>query len=162
MIKFLKFMIISLLFFTSTSCSDETQSVAENSASKLTISAATNTELRQTYTIEIADTKEKLYNGLMGRTSLDENTGLLFDISIVPQDVDIAFWMKDTLIPLDVIFIDEDGTIFFIYENAQPNDTTPIFPPKRPRAVLEVNGGQVAQYGIRVDDIVTAEMFKNK
>ena len=48
----------------------------------------------------------------------------------------------------------EDNVVFFIQENAQPNDVTPVYPPKRPAYVIEVNGGQIAQYGIKVNDKV--------
>ena len=157
MLKSGKFLLAALLFLVS-ACSKEDENVSQ---SDLMIFAEQSTELRQAYKLEIADTKEKMYHGLMGRTSLDENTGFLFDVSLVPQDMDVAMWMKDTLIPLDMVFIDENGEVFYIHENAQPNDETPIYPPKRPRIVLEVNGGQVAKYSIKVGDTIKTGLLNN-
>jgi hypothetical protein len=108
----------------------------------------------------VADTKESMYKGLMGRTSLAENSGMLLDVNIVPQDMQVAMWMKDTLIPLDMIFIDENGEIFYIWENAVVNSTDPIYPPKRPRAVLEINAGQVAEFGIKIGDKVQNRLLE--
>lgn len=109
---------------------------------------------RHIYRVEVAENMEDMYHGLMGRTSLDENSGFLFDASIVPADVEVAMWMKDTLIPLDMIFADEKGEIFYIHENAKPNDLSPIYPPKRPRVILEINGGQSRKNHIKVGDII--------
>ena len=154
MFKFLRLIALFFLVFT-VSCSK-----SENDAglSDLTI-IKPDGEVRVQYKVEIADTKEKMYNGLMGRTSLDENSGLLFDISILPQDMEVALWMKDTLIPLDVIFINDEGVVFSFYENATPNSTLPIYPPHRPRLVLEVNGGQIAKYGINIGDKFKTELL---
>ena len=92
---------------------------------------------------------------------MPEDSGMLFDMSIVPLDMGIAFWMKDTPISLDMIFTDEKGTIFYIYENAVPNDITPIMSPTRPAAVLEINGGQVERFGIQTGDIIRHNIFNN-
>ncbi len=114
------------------------------------------------YNVEVANTRDKLYQGLMGRNQLAEESGMLLDINIVPKDIEeIAMWMKDTIIPLDMLFIDDNGRIYFIKENAEPYSTTPIQAPKRPRAVLEINGGQVSRYGIKIGDIVKNNMFNN-
>ena len=147
-----------------TACFDEESS----SSSKSTESALSakiynqdGNEAKREYNIELADTSEKMNHGLMGRNSLDENAGMLFDINLVPRDIDVAFWMKDTLIPLDILFIDESGKIFFIHKQAKPHDETPIYPPKRPRAVLEINGGQTDKYGINVGDMLKADLLGN-
>ncbi|MBP5215667.1 MAG: DUF192 domain-containing protein [Alphaproteobacteria bacterium] len=157
MCKFFKILTVMLMVLTS-ACSQEKTPTGQE---VIVVSEDGNT-VRCTFNVEIADTQEKIYHGLMGRTSIDENYGMLFDISIAPKDSDIAFWMKDTLIPLDMIFIDDNGAIYFIYQNAQPNDVTPIYTTKRPRAVLEVNAGQVEQFGIKIGDIVKTEILGNK
>ena len=162
MYKLLKIMVATILLFVS-ACSDEdtsTKGVTGGDTSLQVFSKIDNKIIHE-YNIELADTSDKIYHGLMGRTSLDENSGMLFDINLVPKDVDIAFWMKDTLIPLDILFIDENGIVFYIHKNAQPYDTTPIYPPKRPRAVLEVNCGQIDKYGINMGDMLKADLFGN-
>lgn len=162
MYKFLKVFAVCLLLFTS-ACSDENGSSksAKNNAQSVRIFVQDSTELRRGFNVELADSTEKIYHGLMGRTSLDEDSGMLFDINLVPRDMDIAFWMKDTLIPLDILFIDDSGVIFFIHKEAQPYDTTPVYPPKRPRAVLEINGGQSDKFGISVGDMLKADLLGN-
>ena len=161
MFKFCKILALSLLVLTS-ACSDEKKSEATSSANEITIIEPQSGDVRATYKIDIADTQEKLYHGLMGRTSIDENYGLLFDLSIAPKDADIGFWMKDTLIPLDFVFFDDQGKVFHIYQDAQPNDLTTIRAPKRPRAVLEINAGQIDKYGIQIGDELKADMLGNK
>ncbi|MDO4162201.1 MAG: DUF192 domain-containing protein [Pseudomonadota bacterium] len=153
MLKILKIMTLSALILASACSKDE-----NNKTEKLLIQSG---ETQYEYEIEVADTKETLYHGLMGRNSLPENSGMLFDITIVPKDLDVAMWMKDTLIPLDIIFIDENGEIFYIHENAEPNSTTGIIPPKRPRAVLELNAGQVKDKQIKVGDSVKNRVLGN-
>ena len=162
MYKFLRIVVLLLLSVV-VACSDEnnSSSTAANNTSLIRVYTSDGNILKKDFNVEIADTNEKIYHGLMGRTSLDINSGMLFDITLVPKDMDIAFWMKDTPISLDVLFIDEKGSIYFIHENAQPYDTTPIYPPKRPRAVLEINGGQVQKLGIKVGDMLKADLLGN-
>ncbi|MBQ7632783.1 MAG: DUF192 domain-containing protein [Alphaproteobacteria bacterium] len=171
MFKFYRILALAILVVIS-ACSDEDK----NSATDATV-VSENTTANDGYNgaivspvegtakvslkLEVADTQEKIYHGLMGRTSIDDDYGLLFDVNIAPKDAQIAFWMKDTLIPLDMLFLDEQGTVFYIYKNAQPNDVTPIIPPKRPRAVLEINAGHSDKYGINVGDMLKADLFGN-
>lgn len=157
MFKFLRLIALSVLVFTA-SCSKSENEVALSDLQIITPEGG----VRAAYKVETADTKEKMYNGLMGRTSLDIGSGMVFDIDILPQDMEVALWMKDTLIPLDIIFVDENGVVFSYYENAKPNDITPIVPPKRPRLVLEVNGGQIAQYGISIGDKFKFDLLDKK
>lgn len=160
MFKYFKILAVLLLIFVS-ACSDDENKAGAEDAFSVSVMAQEDGNLRHSFNIELADSSEKIYHGLMGRTSMDENTGMLFDINIVPKDMDIAFWMKDTLIPLDIIFIDEKGKIFYIHRNALPRDETPIYPPKRPRAVLELNAGQVDIHNIVVGDILKNALFGN-
>lgn len=157
MLKLFKIMMLSALILTA-ACSKKDDQTQNGGLEKLIISSADN---QLEFNVEVADTKETMYRGLMGRTFLASDSGLLLDVTIVPKDMDVAMWMKDTLIPLDMIFIDENGEIFFIYENAEVNSTTPIYPPKRPTAVLEINAGQVTQFGIKVGDIVKNRLLGN-
>lgn len=144
-------------------CSDEkSEKVATgNNTETLIIYEQNTSDVRKGYFVEVAQTREAMAKGLMGRNSLDKDAGFLFNVDLIPSDMEIAMWMKDTIIPLDMLFIDRDGKIYFIYENAKPYSTNAIMAPSRPRAVLEINGGQVKQYGIKIGDTIKTPMFKN-
>ena len=152
MFKLFKIMALSLLIMIS-ACSEENKSVDAN---KLTIQSNDNVI---EYVVEVANTNDSLHRGLQGRSSLNENAGMLFYVSIVPSDINVVMWMKDTLIPLDMLFIDEKGEIFYIYENAEPNSTKNIVANKRPYAVLEINAGQVKKNKIQLGDKVNHTLF---
>ena len=160
--KFFKILMVALLFFTA-ACADEKSDKAEvkNTTKSLVIYKQDTNEAIKGFFVEVAETREEMAKGLMGRNKLDIDSGYLFNVDLIPSDVDIAMWMKDTLIPLDMIFVDKNGKIYFIYENAEPNSTNPIMAPKRPRAVLEINGGQVDKFGIKVGDRIKADLFGN-
>ncbi|SNB52547.1 hypothetical protein SAMN07250955_101272 [Arboricoccus pini] len=108
------------------------------------------------FTVEIADTDATRAYGLMQRTELPADRGMLFDF-IEPQPV--AFWMKDTLIPLDMLFIDKRGLILRIHKQAVPESETPIPSGFPVRAVLEIGGGQSDRQGIAVGDRVRDPIF---
>lgn len=110
------------------------------------------------FKVELAQTDEEMRTGLMNREKLDANSGMLFNLGNL--NVPTAMWMKDTKIPLDMLFIDKDGTIFWIYENAEPESTKLIVAPFPAFAVLEVNAGDVAKYNIKIGDTVKHEWFK--
>ena len=103
---------------------------------------------KQTFTLDIADTDEKRSQGLSGRGKLEETQGMLF---LFPQKDMYAFWMKDMLFPLDLIWIDED-TVVDISENVPIPFTATYLPRYQPKApvnrVLEVNSGLTKKYGI--------------
>ena len=153
MYKLLKVFALSALILAA-ACSKKD----DNKTEKLIIQSE---NAQYEYNVEVADTKELLYQGLMGRSSLAEDSGLIMDVNIVPQDIDVAMWMKDTLIPLDMLFIDENGIIFDIYENAEPYSTKGIYPTKRPRAVLELNAGQIKANNIKIGDTVKNRLLGN-
>lgn len=101
--------------------------------------------------VELADTPETRRRGLMFRTKMPRDEGMLFDFQ---ETREVAFWMRNTFIPLDMIFIDERGTIKHIHHRAVPQDPTSI-PSKFPvRFVLEINGGLAKQYGLKPGDKV--------
>ncbi|MFW8636404.1 DUF192 domain-containing protein [Cribrihabitans pelagius] len=97
------------------------------------------------FTVEIAGSQEERARGLMFRESLPQGAGMLF-VYDAPQPA--AFWMKNTLIPLDILFLDAGGTVTSVHENAVPGDLTPISGGARVFAVLEINGGLARRYGI--------------
>ncbi|WP_371060208.1 DUF192 domain-containing protein [Rhodosalinus sp. 5P4] len=97
------------------------------------------------FTVEVADDPEERAQGLMFRESLPETAGMLF-VYEHPQPV--AFWMENTLIPLDMIFADVSGTVRRVHSNAVPGDRTPIPGGREIFAVLEINGGKAEAMGI--------------
>jgi uncharacterized protein len=102
------------------------------------------------FTVEVAATPEQQERGLMFRARVAGDRGMIFPYS-PPQEV--AFWMKNTLIPLDIIFIHADGTIARITK-AEAMDLTPL-PSGEPIAgVLEIRSGRVAELGIKEGDRV--------
>ena len=96
-------------------------------------------------TLEVAATPAERERGLMYRSSLAEGRGMLF---VFDQDGNHTFWMRNTLIPLDMLFIARDGTVVGIHANATPLSTANISVGKPSRYVLEVPGGWVARHGI--------------
>ncbi|MBD1206567.1 MAG: DUF192 domain-containing protein [Rhodobacteraceae bacterium] len=97
------------------------------------------------FTVEVADDGAERAQGLMFRESMPRSAGMLF-VYEAPQRA--SFWMKNTLIPLDMIFADETGRVTRVHSNAVPHDTTPIDGGTDVRFVLEINGGLAARMGI--------------
>ncbi len=108
------------------------------------------------FRVEVADTEASRERGLMYRKSLAADRGMLFDFK-TPQPV--AFWMKNTLIPLDMLFIAADGRIIAIARNAAPYSETPIPSGGDVLGVLEIRGGRAAETGIEPGDRVTERIF---
>ena len=102
-------------------------------------------------TLELAITGEERQTGLMHREQLDWNSGMLFVFDV---DAPYAFWMKNTLIYLDMLYISYNGTVVHIRHNAEPLNETAYMPPVFCRYVLEVNGGFSEVEGIAVGDKV--------
>ncbi len=109
----------------------------------------------ETLWVEIASTPAERMVGLMFRDSLPENHGMLF-IFDTPQI--LKFWMKNTLIPLDIAFIDEAGVIIDI-QAMEPLDTTLHVSPKAVPYALEVNRGWFKRHGIGVGDTLRGPAF---
>ena len=102
------------------------------------------------FTVEVARTPQEQQDGLMFRKTLGGDQGMIFPYD-PPQDV--AFWMKNTLIPLDMVFIRADGTIARI-TTANALDETPVPAGEPIAAVLELRGGRASELGIREGDRV--------
>lgn len=103
------------------------------------------------FTVEVAATAEQQARGLMFRTELAADRGMIFPF---PQPKFASFWMRDTLIPLDLFFVRADGSIDRIAENAVPQDETPIASGGEVSAVLELAGGSAARLGIDESAII--------
>jgi len=114
----------------------------------LCVTSATKTH---SFTVEAARTSAEQAKGLMFRTELADNAGMIFPFS----DSRIAsFWMKNTVIPLDIIFIRANGTIESIADNTTPYSTIPVEAGEPVVAVLELRGGLAAELGIAAGDTV--------
>lgn len=102
-----------------------------------------------TFSVEIADTLEKRQKGMMFRAHLAWQEGMLFDFE---RDMVMDMWMKNTSIPLDMMFINAEGVIFKIEENAEPGSLELISSGSPGRYVLEVLAGSVKRFGVRMGD----------
>jgi uncharacterized protein len=110
------------------------------------------------FRVEIAADPASQEKGLMFRKTMGQDAGMIFEF---PRPAMEAFWMKNTVLPLDIIFIRANGTISSIAPNAVPFSTTTIPSMEPVRAVLELNGGRAAQLGIEPDQIVHHAFFGN-
>ena len=100
--------------------------------------------------VEVADTADEQQTGLMGRTALAEDAGMLF---VFDGEQQRSFWMKDTLIPLSIAFMDSEGRIVDI-QDMQPLDETPHLSAEPAQYALEVNQGFFETRGLQVGDTV--------
>ncbi|MBY0428545.1 MAG: DUF192 domain-containing protein [Alphaproteobacteria bacterium] len=119
---------------------------------------ATQDKKKHVFNIELALTVPEQQKGLMNRENIPEDYGMLF---IYDRVQDITMWMKNTPSPLDMLFIDNNGKILWITENAKPYDERTISSHFPVRATLEIKGGQVAARGIKLGDIVYNSYFGN-
>lgn len=108
------------------------------------------------FAVEVADDRASRSQGLMFRESMPLDHGMLFDFERESQQ---SFWMKNTPLSLDIIFIDGRGIIVHIHHRAVPFDETPIPSRKPAAAVLEINGGVARLTGIAVGDRVRHAIF---
>ncbi len=108
------------------------------------------------FSVEIADDPQEHAVGLMNRESMAFSAGMLF---IYPRPQPISFWMRNTLIPLDMVFIDPQGVVQHIHHRAQPLDETSIFGGDNLLATLEINGGLSERLGITVGSQVRHPAF---
>jgi uncharacterized protein len=111
-----------------------------------------------TFEVEIAETFEEKARGLMHRRSLALDGGMLF---VFTKELRQSMWMKNTLIPLDMLFIRQNGRIAHIHERAVPGSLATISSRGRVLAVLELRGGTAARLGIRKGDRVAYTIFKD-
>ena len=115
---------------------------------QITVNASTGT---YTFAVEVMRTPEERSVGLMHRQHMDTDKGMLFDFGDTRP---VRMWMKNTLIPLDMIFISEAGTISGIAHDTVPMSTEILSSPKPVRYVLELNAGTSQKFGFNVGDRV--------
>ncbi len=108
------------------------------------------------FTVDVADSPQERAQGLMFVEQMPMLSGMLF-VYEAPQRV--SFWMKNTLIPLDMLFASPQGEVLAIHENAVPGDTTPIPGGDGIQMVLEINGGMASRLGVGVGDVLQHPSF---
>lgn len=106
---------------------------------------------RHAFVVEVASTREQLSQGLMYRRTMAANAGMLFDFGRVQA---AGMWMKNTFIPLDMLFVAADGRIAGIAERTVPGSLEVIESPGAIRAVIELNGGTASRLGLKAGDRV--------
>ena len=136
------------LFISGSLCAEEGQIVTITTARQ-----------QHDFVVEIASTPKQQERGLMLRKYLRHNHGMLF---LYAQPQIARFWMKNTYIPLDLIFIDAQDKIIQIYENAQPLSQKLICSQKPIKAVLELFSGSVARYNIKINQAIKISSNKDK
>ena len=121
--------------------------------SELTIISATGPHR---FKVELAETPAQMTQGLMFRSSLAPDAGMLFDYK---QPTVATMWMRNTLIPLDMLFVDAQGRIVNIHQRAVPQSDDVIAATAPVRAVIELNGGTASRLRIEPGDRVVHPIF---
>jgi uncharacterized protein len=127
-------------------------------ASFQTLEIVTKTGV-QVFSVEMATSEQEKETGLMYRKELADGKGMLFDFS---PEQEVSMWMKNTFIPLDMIFIRADGRILRIAENTEPQSTRIIPSRGLAKGVLEVIAGTAKKYGIEPGDRVGHPLFNGR
>ena len=105
----------------------------------------------ETFTLEIADTEDEQEVGLMGRESMPPDHGMIF---VFEDSRQRGFWMKNTLIPLDIIYVDASGRVVSVKQMA-PRDLTAVKSGRPAMYAIELNQGAAARVGVQAGDLVT-------
>lgn len=108
------------------------------------------------FSVEVADDDAERALGLMNRDSMPSASGMLF---VYDRPQGMSFWMRNTLIPLDMLFLDETGTVRNIHRMAKPLDETPILGGEGLTHVLEINGGLADRMGITQGSVMRHPSF---
>jgi len=152
--KSLIILAISSILLYITSCKKEEKVIKSieikfKKEGELQLFKSTTDSLIATFNIEIADDDYETQRGMMDRKSMDSNNAMLF----IFQDMRMrSFYMKSTLIPLDIIYLDKDNKIVSIQNNAKPLDETSLPSVAPAKYVLEINGGLSQQRSIEAGD----------
>lgn len=133
-----------------------TGTVAVNAFSPLVVEQENG--VKREFQVELALTDDQRQKGLMYRRELAPNNGMLF---IFPDVRSRSFWMRNTYIPLDIIFLKPDGSIINIVSNATPETDTPRSSSGPAKAVLEIAGGRAEELGIKAGDVVRHALLRN-
>jgi len=144
--------IAAVLLFATAGCADGPIALP---MAQITINTSSGSN---DFMVEVASDPASQQRGLMFRRKLAPDAGMLFDFH---KATSLSFWMKNTILPLDMIFIRSDGTISSIASNTVPFSTAPIPSSEPVRAVLEINAGRAHELGIHAGDRVRAAIFLN-
>ena len=164
-LKHLKIAVVLIVFIGLTySCKEEGKNHSKvtpveikfKKEGELSLLKVLNDSLIKTLNIEIADDEYQTQTGLMYRNSMENNQGMLF---IFPNSEYRYFYMRNTEIPLDIIYIDQNKTIVSIQKNAKPHDETSLASEGPAKYVLEINGGLSTQWNLQKGDKI--EFTKN-
>ncbi|MBC7907375.1 MAG: DUF192 domain-containing protein [Rhodospirillaceae bacterium] len=120
------------------------------------VEIVTQSGARHGFTVELATTFEQLSQGLMYRRTMAADAGMLFDFG---EAKPITMWMKNTLIPLDMVFLAGDGRVMGVAQRTVPGSLEVISSPGAVRGVLEINGGTAERLGIRAGDRLIHPIF---
>lgn len=112
-----------------------------------------------TFKVEIVNTPESRAKGLMYVQELAPDAGMLFDFL---EEREVSFWMRNTYIPLDMLFIRADGVVANIHVNARPHDVTSIPSDGPVQFVLEIPGGRSVELGIEAGDTVSHDLIASE
>lgn len=140
------FLVLSLAMGSGCNYAGDEESILNGLEASSSVSFSSGDKLL----VAVADTMQERSTGLMNIRHLDENKGMLF---IFEEDTAVKFWMKNTFLALDMIFIDENNTIMHIEHDVPPcvEDPCPKYGPDDPyRYVVEANAGYAAEHGIEV------------
>jgi uncharacterized membrane protein (UPF0127 family) len=157
--------VIAVLYFVFSNRNSSDESISNNANYSSIYKFQKNGELTFTskkgdflakIDIEIAETEEKQTQGLMYRNKMKENRGMLF---IFDKDDYRYFWMKNTVIPLDMVFVNSNFKIVTIRKNARPYDLSSYASTAPAKYVVEVNAGFCDKYGIKVGDKISFRVF---
>ena len=155
MSKFLTYIVTIVIAITSYSCKENSgnQTIAPTEISfkkegELTLSKSDGTFIRK-IDVEFAEDDYERETGLMHRSTLKDSQGMLFTFE---QEEQRAFYMKNTLIALDIIYLNKDGVIVSFAENAKPEDLTPLPSQVPAQYVLEIKGGLSEDWVLEIGD----------
>jgi uncharacterized membrane protein (UPF0127 family) len=148
--------LVSVLLFAGTACAGSNQPQLDLPTESITIDSALGPQL---FKVQLATEWSEQETGLMYRQQMPPNEGMLFDFH---QPQAMSFWMKNTLIPLDILFIRADGTVSTIAANAKPLSLKSIKSAEPVQAVLEINGGRAAALQIREGAKVHSTIFQGR
>ncbi|TCK68650.1 hypothetical protein DFQ05_0158 [Winogradskyella wandonensis] len=160
----IRFLVIPLVFFSlvlSCNSSEKKTKITKDIPFKkegiLQLKKVSNNSVIKTLDIEIADDAYQTQTGLMYRNSLDELQGMLF---IFPNEMSRSFYMKNTRIPLDIIYISADSSIVSFQKNAKPFDETSLPSNAPAKYVLEINAGLSDVWNIEIGDKINFTILK--
>ncbi len=131
--------------------SNNAKATAASGLAETMLTVTSGTKSHQ-FTVEIAATEEQQARGLMFRNEMAPDRGMIFPMN---PELPYSFWMKNTLIPLYIIFVAPDGRIANIAANTVPYSLDPVPSKGAVKAVLELAGGRAAELGIKPGDVVT-------